>query len=153
MFIVRRPALLVTLLLIAPLGAAPDPVSSSAEAPPPVVATPLLKTAATWDGAPIAYPRSERPEIQTVRVEIAVGGATSWHQHPVNNIAYVLEGSLRLELEDGTTRIFKAGEAFAEVVDTWHRGVNVGSTPAKLLVVYMGEIGKPLSIAKGGSAH
>lgn len=149
MFNIHRPALPVTLLLIAPLCAAPDQVN----VPPSVVATTLLKTPATWNGAPIVYPRAGQPEVQTLRVEIAAGGATSWHQHPVNNIAYVLEGSLRLELEDGTTRIFKAGEAFAEVVNTWHRGVNVGSTPVKLLVVYMGEIGKPLSIPKGEGAH
>ena len=83
-------------------------------------------------------------------VELAPGATTGWHQHLVNNIAYLLQGTLRLELEDGRTREFKAGEAFAEVVKTWHRGTNIGKDPVKILVVYVGEAGVPLAIPKKG---
>ncbi|GLH74863.1 cupin [Geothrix limicola] len=118
---------------------------------PAVASTTLLRTGTAWTGAPLVYPRLEHPEIQTVLVEIAPGAATAWHKHPMDNIAYILEGSLRLELEDGTTRTFQKGEAFAEVVNTWHRGVNVGTAPLKILVVYTGEKGTPLSILKDAS--
>jgi quercetin dioxygenase-like cupin family protein len=108
-----------------------------------------LKTTTTWDGTPISYSKTEKPELQTIVVEIAPGSATAWHKHPINNVAYILEGKLRLELENGTTREFKAGEAFAEVVNTWHRGVNTGTGPLKILVVYVSEVGVPLAISKG----
>ena len=115
---------------------------------PSVTSTQLLKTSTTWNGAPIQYASSARPEVQAVTVEIAPGGSTIWHKHPVNNFAYLLEGKIRLELEDGTTREFQAGDAFAEVVDTWHRGVNVGSGPVKILVWYTAEAGGPISIPR-----
>jgi quercetin dioxygenase-like cupin family protein len=98
---------------------------------------------------PLTYSKSGSPEIQSVVVEIPTGLATAWHLHPVNNIAYVLEGKLRLELENGTTRVFQAGESFAEVVNTWHRGTNLGEGPLRILVIYLGEVGTPLSAAQG----
>lgn len=116
---------------------------------PIVTSTTLLRTTTTWNGVPIVYSRTEKPEVQTLVVEIAPRKATVWHMHPVNNIAYILEGKVRLELENGTTRDFKAGEAFAEVVNTWHRGVNTGTGPLRILVVYTSELGTPLSIPKG----
>lgn len=114
----------------------------------PVTSTQLLRTATTWNGVPIHYPKTDRPEIQSVVVEIAPGASTAWHLHAVNNIAYLLEGKVRIELEDGRTREFKTGEAFAEVVDTWHRGVNIGPGPLRILVVYFGEAGVPISTAR-----
>ncbi len=115
---------------------------------PAVQSTQLLKTSTTWNGAPIRYSTSARPEVQAVVVEIAPGGSTVWHEHPVNNFAYVLEGKVLLELTDGTTREFKAGDAFAEVVNTWHRGVNIGTGPLKILVWYTAEAGGPISVAR-----
>jgi quercetin dioxygenase-like cupin family protein len=113
-----------------------------------VTLTTILKTSTTWNGAPIAFSAAAKPEVQTVIIEIAVAGATAWHKHPINNVVYVLDGSVRIELGDGGSHEFRAGEAFAEVVDTWHRGVNVGRGPVRLLVVYTGEVGTPISIPR-----
>ncbi len=115
---------------------------------PTVTSDQLLKTTTTWNGAPIQYMTSTKPEVQAVVVTIAPGAATVWHKHPVNNYAYVLEGAVRLELEDKTTHVFKKGEAFAEVVNTWHRGVNVGEGSLKILVFYDTEVGGTISIPK-----
>lgn len=117
-------------------------------AAPPVVSTTLLKTRSTWNGAPIALPMAASPEVQSVLVEIAAGASTAWHLHAVNNIAYVLEGSLRVQLEDGKAQEFQAGAAFAEVVGTWHRGTNIGPGPLRILVVYIGDAGVPISTGK-----
>lgn len=130
--------------LAALLLAAPIP----AEVPAAVTSTTLLRTGTSWNGRPLQVRRSERPEVQTVVVEIAPGARTAWHLHAVVNIAYILEGRVRIELEEGKTREFGAGESFAEVVDTWHRGVNVGPGPLKILVVYLGEAGVPISTAR-----
>ncbi len=118
------------------------------EARQPISSTQIMKTSTTWNGAPIQYSSSTHPEVQAVVVEIAPGAATAWHKHPANNFAYVLDGKVRLELEDKTTHEFKAGEAFAEVVDTWHRGVNVGTGPLKILVFYTSAAGAPISVAR-----
>ena len=112
----------------------------------PPAALRLLQTTSTWNGAPIHYPACAQPEVQALVIELAPGASTGWHKHPVNNYAYILEGSLRLELRDGTSQVFKAGQAFAESVDTWHRGSNLGTGPLKILVFYTGEAGVPLSI-------
>ena len=111
----------------------------------PITSTQLLKTRTTWNGAPIHYSASANPEVQALRVEVPAGASIPWHQHPVNNYAYILEGDLRVELEDKTFHEFHAGESFAEVVGTWHRGVNIGKGPVKLLVFYLGELGVPLT--------
>jgi quercetin dioxygenase-like cupin family protein len=147
--------LLTRLSLVAALlfhGCGSALVAQAPKAAPVVTSTPLLKTTTTWNGAPIVYSKSGSPEIQSVLVEIPPGSATAWHLHAVNNIAYVLEGKVRLELDNGTTKVFNAGESFAEVVNTWHRGTNLGEGPLRILVIYLGEVGTPLSAAKGGRA-
>ena len=78
-------------------------------------------------------------------IEIAPGGHTIWHRHPVPSFALILEGELEVQLENGTLKRFKAGEALAEVVDTPHYGRNVGSGAVKLVVFYAGSAGQPLS--------
>jgi quercetin dioxygenase-like cupin family protein len=108
--------------------------------------TTLLTTETTWNAAPIHYQCPARAQVTAVKVEIPAGEATAWHTHPVGNYAYVLSGTLELELKDGTRHTFKAGEAFAEVVDTIHRGKAVGTEPVVLVVWYTGEAEKPFTV-------
>ena len=110
-----------------------------------VKVTPFLKTTRNWDGNPIVYPRGT-PEIVGIIVELAVGGETGWHAHPVPSFAYILEGTLEVTLRDGRKNRLGPGEALVEVVDTAHNGRNVGDTPVKLVVFYAGEVGKSLTI-------
>lgn len=110
-----------------------------------VKVTPILKTTTSWNGAPISYPAGQA-EITGLLLEIAPGGETGWHKHPVPSFGMVLEGTLEVTLKDGKTRRVNAGEAIAEVVDTWHNGRNVGSTPLKLVVFYAGAAGVGLTI-------
>ena len=105
----------------------------------------LLKTTQSWDGKAIVLPK-DQTEITALQIEIAPGGETGWHQHPVPSFAMVLEGSLEVQLKNGTKKTFQAGEAFAEVVDTLHNGHNFGKAPVKLIVFYTGIVGKPLTI-------
>jgi quercetin dioxygenase-like cupin family protein len=113
--------------------------------PAPLVrATPLLKTATTWDGQPIAYPAGPA-EVTALHIVIEPGGETGWHLHPVPSYAWVIEGELEVRLKDGRTRLLRQGDALAEVVNTWHNGRNVGAGPVKLVVFYAGVAGQPLS--------
>ena len=125
---------LAALLCLAPLSlAAGDPVTW----------TGLLRTRTTWDGAPLQLPCSGQPELQAVIMEVAPGASTGWHKHPASLFAYVLEGHFRLEREDRSTMDFRAGEAYAQVVDTWHRGTNVGQSQVRVLTFILGEAGVP----------
>ena len=110
-----------------------------------VQVTTLLKTTQSWDGKNIVLPK-DPAEITALQVEIAPGGETGWHQHPVPSFAMVLDGTLEVQLKNGSSKTVHAGEAFAEVVDTLHNGRNVGKTPVKLVVFYTGTVGKPLTI-------
>ncbi len=98
----------------------------------------VLKTTSTTDGKPIAYPATDHPEVTAMTVELAPGAETGWHAHPFPVYAWVLEGSLTVEIEGGKTYRFKAGDAIVEVVNTRHNGRNSGSTPVRLAVFYTG---------------
>lgn len=106
--------------------------------------TPLLKTTTSWNGQPLAYPAGPA-EITGLQVEIAPGGETGWHQHPVPSFGFLLEGTLEVTLKDGQVKRLNPGDALAEVVNTTHNGRNVGAVPVKILVFYAGTPGQPLT--------
>ncbi len=90
----------------------------------------------------IEYPKSKTAEIVSHLVEIKPGGETGRHQHPGPTYNYVLEGTLVVELEDGTQKEYKAGEALVEDVDVWINNKNPGTTPTKFISVILSEKGK-----------
>jgi quercetin dioxygenase-like cupin family protein len=105
----------------------------------------VLKAEASWDGKSIQYPAGEA-EVTGMVIEIAPGGETGWHLHTVPSFAMVLEGELEVKLKDGALKRLRPGEALAEVVNTLHNGRNVGSTPVKLVVFYVGTKGAQLTV-------
>lgn len=117
----------------------------SIEASDAVKVTPLLKTQETWDGKPIVYPKG-KAEITGILIEVAPGGETGWHLHPVPSFGMVMEGELEVELKSGKTLVMKAGESVAETVNELHNGRNKGAVPVKLLVFYAGDTEQPLTI-------
>jgi len=132
---------MIALLLFMP-GVTPAVDDNSA-----VKVTPLLKTASSWDGNPIVYPEGQA-EVTALLVEIAPGGATGWHQHPVPSFGFLLQGTLEVTLEDGRVKRMEAGEALSEVTHTMHIGRAVGEMPTKIVVFYAGAVGKALTINK-----
>ena len=108
----------------------------------PAKVTVILQASTTADGTPIAYPLTDKPEITAAIVEIPPGGETAMHKHPVPTFVYVMEGVVDVPTEGGETRHYKAGDAFLEVVNKIHKGVNKGDGPARALVIYIGEQGK-----------
>jgi quercetin dioxygenase-like cupin family protein len=105
-------------------------------------ATPLMQTTQTEVGQDIQYP-SAHPQITTLLLEIAPGGQTGRHMHPVPSANYVLEGEVTIELDGHNPLTYRAGQAFVGATQTWHNAFNRGTTPAKVLVVFIGEEGKP----------
>ena len=98
----------------------------------------LKKTSVTENGRKISYPQTDRAEVSAMTVELAPGAETGWHEHPVPVYAYVMAGTLSVELEGSKQLSFGAGDAVIEVVDTMHNGKNNGTEPVKLAVFYLG---------------
>ena len=133
------------------LAAEPAPAQAvqQVETPPvgPVgfTATTLLQTSTAVKGQPIRFPLGDS-QFTAVLGEIAPGGQAGRHMHPVPLVVYMLEGALSIEMEGYGTYEVNAGESFTEVVHTWHNGRNLGSTPARFLIVFAGQDGTPITI-------
>lgn len=133
------------LLLILCLHILTDQTVAQATTDQPVISTQILQTTTTWNGAEMEYPATESAEITALHIEFAPGSETVWHRHPVPSLAYIMSGELEVKIKDGETKIFRKGDAFAEVIDTWHYGKNMGNEPVKLVVFYVGEKGRKLT--------
>jgi quercetin dioxygenase-like cupin family protein len=119
--------------------------SASVRAEEPITGKVLLQTSKTNTGDALAYPTGT-PEVTTMIIEIAPGATTPLHRHPVPSIAYMLQGDLEVKAEGGVLNRYKTGDAFAETVGRAHQGTNVGTTPVRILVTYIGAKGEPLTI-------
>ncbi|WP_445147217.1 cupin domain-containing protein [Dyella sp. Tek66A03] len=86
---------------------------------------------------------SVREIIQT-RVDFSPGAAFPRHSHPGVEVAYVLEGSLKYQLDGNPSVTLKAGDSLFIPAGTIHSARNVGSGNASELATYVVEKGKPL---------
>lgn len=84
-------------------------------------------------------------EAVVARVEVAPGGRAGRHTHPGDEISYVLEGETELLVDGQPPRTVKAGESFVIPAGTVHDAHNPGTTPARLVGVFVVEKGKPLA--------
>lgn len=108
----------------------------------------LLKTDTTVIGQKIIYPQFENDEVTMSKVTIPQGKSTGWHKHSIPVFAYVLQGTLTVELENGTINTFSKNKGFSEVINTYHNGTNLEAQDVILIAFYLGEKGKPLSVKK-----
>jgi quercetin dioxygenase-like cupin family protein len=107
--------------------------------------TQVLETTTTAAGQAIRFPQGEA-QLTALIAELAPGGQVGRHVHPVPLFAYVLEGTLTVEVEGHGTRTFSAGDGFVDVVNLWHNGRNLGDQPVRFLVVIMGQKDTPTLI-------
>ena len=87
---------------------------------------------------------SDRHAVQAL-AEFVPGGQAGKHTHPGEELGYVVEGTLQLEIAGQPPRTVKAGEAFFVPAGVVHDGKNIGSGPAKVLATYIVEKGKPVA--------
>ena len=78
-------------------------------------------------------------------VELPPGSTEGRHTHFADVFAFVLEGTISLEVEGKPTATLKAGDVFHVPAGKIHQGSNNGSVTAKLAVVFVAEKGKPLT--------
>jgi len=106
----------------------------------------VMKSNRTIADQPLVLPMTDKPEITAMVVTIEPGGHSNLHRHPVPTIVYVLEGALDVH-EGGVVRSHKVGEAVIEPLNSNMQAVNPGNVPTKLIVVQVGEEGKPNAVA------
>jgi quercetin dioxygenase-like cupin family protein len=85
-----------------------------------------------------------REAIMT-RAEFQPGAATPKHTHPGEEVAYVLQGELSIELEGKPALKLKAGDSFFVPAGTVHMGKNTAKGETIVLSTYVVEKGKPLA--------
>jgi quercetin dioxygenase-like cupin family protein len=102
----------------------------------------LLVTETDVLDQPIAYPAG-KPRITSAIVTIAPGGEGQLHSHQVPMYAYVLQGTVTVDYGTHGTKTFTQGQAVMEAQRVPHKGMNKGTEPVALLVVYMGVEGTP----------
>ncbi|WP_424627425.1 cupin domain-containing protein [Bradyrhizobium sp. SYSU BS000235] len=113
-----------------------------------VVVKRVLSTTVTSSGQPIVLPQKDA-QVVVSTYEIAPGAALPEHKHPFPRYGYVLSGSLRVINDDtGKTEDFKTGDFILEAVGQWHRGLNPGQEPLKLLVIDIAEKDQPTVVLK-----
>lgn len=77
--------------------------------------------------------------VRVVEVTYAPGGANASHTHPCPVIGYVLQGALRMRVNDGPETIFHAGDTFYEGAGDIHQtSANASATePARFLASFL----------------
>lgn len=86
-------------------------------------------------------------EGMLILVELAPGAATEMHYHPGDELAYLLEGTLSLEVKGKPPITFKPGDTFHQPPKQVHRAKNLNSTnPAKAIVFTIAEKGQPPTV-------
>lgn len=83
-------------------------------------------------------------EAVTAGVEIPNGVSIGRHTHFGEEVGYVIEGSMTVELE-GVDRTVKAGDAFLIPAGKVHDAKNNSGAAVKLVVTYVVDKGKPLA--------
>jgi quercetin dioxygenase-like cupin family protein len=112
----------------------------------------LVTDSISWDGGDFEYSTGE-PKITIQRISVSPGGQALTlpvHCHPMPLAAYVLKGGVTVVKLSGQTEHFKSGDAFIEVMETWHQGVF--TEDSELLVFYAGTVDVPLSVTQGTDA-
>ena len=119
----------------------------SADQKPGVVVQEISRTGVTASGGPINPPAGA--EVITSVYTIAPGAVLPDHKHRFPRYAYVLAGRLQVtNAESGEVFTYEAGAFIVEMIDTWHRGSNIGSEPVKLLVIDQVERGSSNTVVK-----
>ena len=84
-------------------------------------------------------------EVVQAIAEIPGGVAAGRHTHPGEEVGYVLEGTVILEIDGKPAATLGAGQSFIVPANRIHNATNKGSAMAKVLATYIVEKGKPLA--------
>jgi quercetin dioxygenase-like cupin family protein len=84
-------------------------------------------------------------EIVQVLTEIPAGVESGWHQHPGEEVGYILAGTVRMEIEGKPTLTLHAGDPFLIPPRTPHNATDLGPDTGRMLSTYIVEAGEPIA--------
>jgi quercetin dioxygenase-like cupin family protein len=84
-------------------------------------------------------------EAVIARVEIAPGASAGRHTHPGEEISYILEGEADILVEGQPVVHVKPGDSFIIPSGAIHDAHNTGTTPLRLVGVYLVDKSKPMA--------
>lgn len=108
----------------------------------------VIQTDTHWNGQAIKPLHINHPQVTMLRITIPAGEKLSMHKHPILNIGYLTKGELTVRSDKGEVLVLKPGDPIVELVDIWHYGESTGNEDAEIVVIYVGEKGDDLSVAK-----
>ena len=78
-------------------------------------------------------------------LSIDIGKSLSDQRHFVRSEHWhIVDGELKMDLQFingySTSKVYKTGDSIDIPARTWHKAINVGSTPVKVIEVWMGEL-------------
>jgi quercetin dioxygenase-like cupin family protein len=115
----------------------------------------LLQSSVTWDGAPMKYLKTRQPELTVRTIQFSPRTFNQPHIHEAPVYIYVISGDFQVDLLDNQNRVIEsrvwhAGEAFNEVMNTNHLGGNPSpNTWTKLVIMGPSKVGCPFMTAQG----
>jgi quercetin dioxygenase-like cupin family protein len=84
-------------------------------------------------------------EAVTAVAELQPGAAAGRHTHPGEEVGYVIDGTVLVEIDGKSPMTLSGGKAFLIPAGTIHNAMNKGSGAARVLATYIVEKGKPLA--------
>ena len=84
-------------------------------------------------------------EVVQASVEFQPGGTPGRHTHPGEEVGYVLDGTVKVEIDGKPAMTLGAGQVFLIPAGTIHNATNIGTSNARLVATYIVEKGKPLA--------
>jgi len=84
-------------------------------------------------------------EIVQVLTEIPAGVESGWHQHPGEEVGYIVAGSVRMEIDKRPTLTLNAGDPFLIPPRTPHNALDLGPETGRMLSTYIVEVGEPIA--------
>jgi quercetin dioxygenase-like cupin family protein len=84
-------------------------------------------------------------EIVQVLTEIPAGVESGWHQHPGEEVGYILTGTVEMRIQGRPTLTLHAGDPFLMPPRTPHNAVDLGPETGRMLSTYIVESDQPLA--------
>jgi quercetin dioxygenase-like cupin family protein len=84
-------------------------------------------------------------EIVQVLTEIPAGVESGWHQHPGEEVGYIVAGTVQMEIRDQPTLILHSGDPFLMPPRTPHNALDLGPDTGQMLSTYIVEVDQPLA--------
>ena len=84
-------------------------------------------------------------QIVQVLTEIPAGVESGWHQHPGEEVGYILDGTVRMEIAGQPTLTLHAGDPFLMPPRTPHNATDLGPETGRMLSTYIVEVGEPIA--------